>query len=181
MSKIKIAFFHGLESQAVSDKTAFLHNNFDDVYAPPMDYQRNAHLFEQVLEEVKKREITLLVGSSMGGWVAYCISTLTGIPALIFNPAVHSRSINLSTQTGSKTAKHTIVLGVNDDVINPEKTVEYFKTSGIGQNKIFYEQNGHRTPVSVFKKWIEYAVNKMHESEMKTFVEWLNETPPIQK
>lgn len=181
MSNIKIAFFHGLESPAVSDKTEFLNANFDDVYAPPMDYQRNANLFEQVLKEVKERKISLLVGSSMGGYFAYCISTLTGIPALLFNPAVHSRSINPPVRMGTHSAKLTIVLGINDDVILPGKTVEFFKTEGIGNSVIMYEQNDHRTPIYIFKKWIEKMTKNLHESEMKTFVEWLKETPSIQK
>ena len=83
---MRVAFFHGLESPAISDKTVALEKLFDYVYDPAMDY-KDSGLFNKVLAEVKKQKIDLLIGSSMGGWFAYCISTLTGIPTLLFNPA----------------------------------------------------------------------------------------------
>jgi len=164
---MNVAFFHGLESPAISDKTEYLDSAFTDVYAPEMNYNKPG-LFEEVLAEVKKRKIDLLVGSSMGGWFAYCISTLTGIPTVLFNPAVHSRSIEPSVFRGSSRANHVVVLGRRDDVIDPQKTKNWFKTDGVGNFTYHMEPNGHRTPVSIFRKYV--SVNESRIMLFEQFV-----------
>ena len=77
MSINRVAFFHGMESKPVSEKNKVLESEFSFVYAPPMNY-RDPSLFRAVLNQVKESNIELLIGSSMGGWFAYCISSLTG-------------------------------------------------------------------------------------------------------
>ena len=52
---MRVAFFHGLESPPVSDKTEWLDKNYEEVYAPAMDY-RDPGLFDQVLKEIKDRK-----------------------------------------------------------------------------------------------------------------------------
>ena len=163
----KVAFFHGLESPAISDKTEYLDSAFTDVYAPAMDYSK-AGLFEEVLAEVKKRKIDLLVGSSMGGWFAYCISTLTGIPTVLFNPAVHSRALEPNVFRGSSRSNHTVILGRRDDVIDPQKTKNWFKTDGVGNFTDHMEPNGHRTPIGIFRKYV--SVNESRIMLFEQFV-----------
>ena len=108
---MRVAFFHGLESKPHSEKNIELVKHFGEsnVYAPAMDY-RDPNLFETVLKEIKERDIQLLIGSSMGGYFSYCLSTITGIPTLLFNPAVIGRSFDPVTELGNLPAKHTVVL-----------------------------------------------------------------------
>lgn len=166
---MKVAFFHGLESPHKSDKNDSLQNRFDFVYDPSMSYT-DPRLFEKVLSEVKRNKIDLLIGSSMGGWFAYCISTLTGIPTLLFNPAFHSRSMEPKVRIGNQKAKHTVVLGTEDTVIIPMLTQNWISKEGIGSFKIFFESNEHRTPIDVFDKWLDIESNKLNE-------EWSTESP----
>jgi hypothetical protein len=165
----KVAFFHGLESTPVSDKSKAIQTMFEEAYVPAMDY-RKPGLFDEVLEEVKNRKIDLLVGSSMGGWFAYCLSTLTGIPAVLFNPAVQGRSFEPGVRMGSKSANRTIVLGKKDIVIDPDKTIEWFKDNGVGSNKTYWENIGHRTPLNIFKKYIR--MNENHTDKILTLEEY---------
>lgn len=168
-----IAFFHGLESKPGSNKAIWLEDKYD-AYCPAMDY-RQPGLFDKVLQEVKDKKVTLLVGSSMGGWFAYCISTLTGIPTLLFNPAVHSRSINPSVRLGNKKANHTIVLGKKDDIIDPIQTIKWVNENGVGGFEFFYENYGHRTPMNEFRKWVsKYSINENYV--FMTFEQFLNES-----
>jgi hypothetical protein len=173
---MRVAFFHGLESPAVSDKTVALEKLFDYVYDPAMDY-KDQGLFNTVLNEVKKQKIDLLIGSSMGGWFAYCISTLTGIPTLLFNPAVQGRSFDPNVMRGSTNARHTIVFGKSDDLIDPKKSLNWFKSNGVGSFDYNYESNGHRTPIGIFKKWINAMNKPILESSIPSFEVWtlLNE------
>lgn len=155
---MNVAFFHGLESPAVSEKNGVLDSVFTTVYAPPMDY-RDSALFKNILQEVKNRKIDLLIGSSMGGWFAYCISSVTGIPTLLFNPAVQGRSFDPVVNIGSQSSQHTIILGKKDDVVIPEKTQEWLNENSVKSYSISWENMGHRIPINIFKKWC-LKVNK---------------------
>jgi hypothetical protein len=102
----------------------------------------------------KAHVIDLLIGSSMGGYFAYCLSTHLGVKTLLFNPAVHSRSIEPVVIMGSKESTHLVVLGNGDDIIRPELTEEFFNKVG-GTNIIIREDIGHIIPIEVFKNYIK--------------------------
>jgi hypothetical protein len=142
-----------------------------------MEYSK-AGLFDEVLKEVKKRKIDLLVGSSMGGWFAYCISTLTGIPTILFNPAVHSRPMEPEVKRGSTPAKHTVVMGKRDDLIDPQMTKNWFKTNGVGSFNYNIESNGHRTPIGIFKKYLSANESATPMKYVMLFEQWLTEKKP---
>jgi hypothetical protein len=152
---MRAAFFHGLESKPFSEKNQILieHYGEDNVYAPAMDY-RDPWLFDTVLKEIRERDIELLIGSSMGGYFAYCLSTMTGIPTVLFNPAVIGRSFDPVTEQGLISSKHRVILGVNDDVIDPIKSTDYFMRHGIGEFEYYKEDIGHRIPREVFIRWV---------------------------
>jgi len=175
MENTRIAFFHGLESQAVSDKTAYLNENFNNVYAPPMDYKDPA-LFTQVLAQVRSKRIDLLIGSSMGGYFAYCISTLTGIPTIQFNPAITGRSMEPKVSFGKAASNHIVVLGKNDDVIDPHNTIKWFKENGKGNFSFNWESNGHRTPLDIFKKYVNSFTHQKESDGLVDFTDWLKIT-----
>jgi hypothetical protein len=168
---MRVAFFHGLESKPNSEKNTILNKTFDYVYAPAMDY-RNGSLFDTVLQGVKDNNIELLIGSSMGGYFAYCISTLTGIPAILFNPAVVDRSFNPVARTGNQRAHHTVIYGESDDVISPEKSQEWFKKNGVGTFKYYWENIGHKIPPHVFRKYITI---KESDGSLKLYEDWLSQ------
>jgi hypothetical protein len=179
---MRVAFFHGLESAPHSEKNVALDSLFDFVYAPPMDYTDKG-LFDRVLKEVQSNNVELLIGSSMGGWFAYCISTITGIPTLIFNPAVQGRSMEPKIKQGSKRVKHTVILGRKDDVIDPHKSIDWFDKNGIGTFVYNWESNAHRIPINVFTKWITNMKPKMkikYLHEMNSVKEeWATDAPGI--
>ncbi len=153
MSIRRVAFFHGLESQPVSEKNVVLDSEFDFVYAPPMNYS-DPVLFESVVKGVIEHKVDLLIGSSMGGWFAYCISTLTGIPTLLFNPGFHSRSMDPTVTIGSMQANHTVILGRRDTVIDPNKSIGWLSENKVGCT-VHYEKIGHRIPIDVFEGWVK--------------------------
>jgi predicted esterase YcpF (UPF0227 family) len=151
-----ITFFHGLESSSISRKSIYLNKNYD-AWCPVMDYTQT-ELFDKVLNEVTQRKTSLLIGSSMGGWFAYCISTLTGIPTLLFNPALQGRTIEPQVKMGKKEVKHVLILGEKDDIIKPEQTLTWIKHKGIGTFEHHFEDYGHRTPIDKFAYWAENLV-----------------------
>lgn len=166
---MKIAFFHGLESPPISEKNEVLKKYFKNIYAPHMLYG-SSNCFEKTLKEVESQKPDLLIGSSMGGWFAYCISTLTGIPTLLFNPAFHSRKMDPVIRVGRKKSIHTVVLGAQDNVISASDTREWIKKEGIGHFSIYNEKMGHRIPIEIFEKWILEIDFRLNE-------EWSTESP----
>lgn len=151
---MRVAFFHGLESPSVSDKSEFLQENFEEAYCPPMNY-KNPKLFEEVYQEIKRRRIEVLMGSSMGGWFAYCYSTLTGLPTIIFNPALQGRSFDPIVRLGEKIApEHRIILGKNDKVILPERTIDWLSVNKVENYHIYFVESEHRVPIEIFSKWV---------------------------
>jgi len=160
-------FFHGLESSSKSDKADWLIKNYN-AYCPDMDYS-SPRIFEDMYNEVLRINPRILIGSSMGGWFAYCMSTLTGIRTLLMNPAMHSRSMETKITLGHTPAHHTVILGKNDDVIDPTKTKAWIRKNGIGEFTIHMENNSHRTPLPIMQKYVESAINE----------EWSTESPGV--
>jgi len=155
---MKAAFFHGLESNGVSqDKMTILNRYFSEVYAPTLDY-RNPNTFRDCLKYAEMEFPDLLIGSSMGGWMTYCISTITGIPMLLFNPAFHSRAMEIPYKLGNKKAPCTIILGKNDITISPLKTIEWLKDNKIHADVRMVDME-HRIIANVFDASISYVVN----------------------
>jgi hypothetical protein len=116
-----------------------------------MDY-KDPEIFNRVLKHLQENPVDLLIGSSMGGYFAYCLSTILGTRTLLFNPAVHSRPLEPIVQLGGKESNHLIVLGNTDTIITPKETELFFNdVSGVN---IIREDIGHTVPIEVFKKYI---------------------------
>lgn len=155
---MRVAYLHGLEAPHKTVKNKYLAETFEFVYDPPMNY-RDLGLFGTVLQGVKEHNIDLIIGSSMGGYFAHRLSTITGIPVLLFNPAVVDRSFNPVTHMGVERAEHTIVLGAQDDVISPLKSLDYFKSWGANPDLIYIENKmKHRNPLEIFQKYVNNFV-----------------------
>jgi hypothetical protein len=149
----KILYLHGLESSNVCDKVDFLKENAI-VLAPSIDY-RKPNIEIEFLHMVEMFQPDLIIGSSMGGHVALMLGNYYDIEVIAFNPAIHSRPIEpelsrLEARDPRVNFQPLIVLGLEDDVINPLITKE------ILDDALFYcdieevENMGHRVPFDVF-------------------------------
>jgi uncharacterized protein len=151
--KKRILYLHGLESSNVCEKVDFLRERAD-VLAPSIDYN-NPNLENELMYMVFSFEPDLIIGSSMGGHVGLMLANYYNIDAIVFNPAIHSRPIELKLERlearePSFNFQPVVVLGLEDDVINPLITKE------ILDDALFYcdieevEGLGHRIPFDVF-------------------------------
>ena len=141
----KILYLHGLESESGGPKVSFLAEK-GMVYAPEMNYESlNLHEFIHTLGIPD-----LIIGSSMGGYVADIIGSRLGVDVLLFNPALHSRKIDVNHEYSNNTYKRTIILGTEDDVVDPELTKKLWSVHGNVAIIDEVEGMGHRTPLDVF-------------------------------
>lgn len=149
----KILYLHGLESSNVCDKVDFMRERAN-VLAPSIDYSKS-NIEEELMYIVESFQPDVIIGSSMGGHCALMLANYYNIECIVFNPAIHSRSIEpnldrLEAKDPNFNFQPVVVLGLEDDVINPLITKE------ILDDALFYcdieeiEGLGHRIPFDVF-------------------------------
>lgn len=149
----RILFLHGLESSNVCNKTNFLRRRCI-LNAPSINYSSSS-LEEDLMYVVESFKPDLIIGSSMGGHVGLMLANYYNIDAIVFNPAIHSRPIEpklerLEAREPNFNFQPVVVLGLEDDVINPLITKE------ILDDALFYcdieevEDLGHRIPIDAF-------------------------------
>ena len=141
----KIVYLHGLESEQGGTKVSFLATK-GTVYAPAMDYETLD--LDEFIHTLGMPD--LIIGSSMGGYVADIIGSRLGSDVLLFNPALHSREIDPEYEYYNNGYIRTIVLGTEDNVINPELTKKLWSIHGNEAEYDEIEGMGHRTPLDVF-------------------------------
>ena len=159
----KVLYLHGLESKQGGPKVDFLAKEFC-VYAPEMDY-KDPMLQNWVDFVMRQFNPDLIIGSSMGGYVADILAEKYGKPAILFNPALHNRSFEPAIQplvAGEEAdlqEKKVVVLGKEDEVIPPYITKIMFENNF--NYKIVLEEMGHQTPLNIFIDTINRYKNEM--------------------
>lgn len=145
---MKIWYLHGLESDPGGPKVDFLNEVADEVFAPAMDYTNHKAFGELYRKVTKEGKPDFIIGSSMGGYFADAIASHFGIEVLLFNPALHSRSIEVNLPYGETNWDRNFVVGTDDDVIDPKATRVY---KDLAKSWTEIEGMGHRTTLNVFK------------------------------
>lgn len=156
----RVLYLHGLESKPGGSKVKYLNDRFM-CYAPAMDYDNN-ELFEEMIDLCADEEFDLIIGSSMGGYFAHQLAThFEDTEVMLFNPAVHSRSFEpYGVTNGEFSVNGHVVLGLEDDVINPTETYNMVASDAFydGLSVIPVEKMGHRIPLDVFVDIMERFV-----------------------
>ena len=169
----RILFLHGLESKANCDKVGFLRSLGHIVTSPKMNY-REDNCYNNLKTLVRYNTYDVIIGSSMGGWVAWNLGKDLGIPVLLLNPAVHSRSIDIDIEPvrESKASKVFLAIGLADDIIDPDTTIDWLNKHDKldwNMNNTYKAIYGHRTSVERFIDiWVHFekdieAANELQE------------------
>ena len=159
----KVLYLHGLESKQGGPKVDFLTKEFC-VYAPEMDY-KDPMLQNWVDFVMRQFQPDLIIGSSMGGYVADFLAQKYGVPAILFNPAVHNRSFEpaieplIEGEQANLQQKKIVVLGKNDEVIPPYMAQIMFENNRY--YKIVLEEMAHQTPLNIFIDTINNYKNEL--------------------
>ena len=146
-------YLHGLESSNVCDKVDFLKERAI-VLAPSIDY-RKSNIEEELMYMVESFQPDLIIGSSMGGFMGMALANRYNIKCIAFNPAIHSRPIepNLPSLQHDDVRfgfSPIVVLGLEDDVIDPAKSEDLLEQMDIECEIERVEGLGHRIPFNVF-------------------------------
>lgn len=151
---MNILYLHGLMSSNKSQKTEWL-NEEHVVHNPVLNYKEDSKTIFKDLELLcKENNINIIIGSSMGGYLGFHLSNKFNIPSLLFNPSLEKNNIvkpEITDIVENSNILHTVILGKNDDVVIPEKTIKFLESKRVNFVH-FFESNGHRTPLNIFKK-----------------------------
>ena len=157
----KVLYLHGLESNQGGPKVEFLSGKAS-VHAPAMEYKTNNWTLDKLIDLINKCNPDLIIGSSMGGYFADRLGGRTGTDVVLFNPALHSRSISIYITRGDEKYNRHIALGLKDEVIDPETTMSMLQdTEAVNTTTVSqYSNMGHRTSYEVFVKEVSrYLLN----------------------
>lgn len=162
---MNILYIHGLDSKLSAEKKAVL-EKYGKVYAPDLDYYTDTNAIKTILEYYPEVEINTVIGSSMGGFAGYHVANALNRPALLFNPALVKRSVpqNIPEDLNSYNNLKQIVLGQQDDVVNPADTLK-FLSENFNPVTDFYlrlvPRNGHNIPVPLFEEEVSSFFSKL--------------------
>ncbi|MEZ4912275.1 MAG: YqiA/YcfP family alpha/beta fold hydrolase [Saprospiraceae bacterium] len=159
----KTLYIHGLDGFLSEEKRAIL-STYTKVFAPIMDYRVNSAAYYNLLSIAKEGKVDIIIGTSMGGCMAYHLSFHLGLPALLFNPALPFRSvdIDLPTQDQIRASYLRVVIGGQDDIIDPLQNIVWLATHEKGDMDIRWRNTlGHRIPTDVFEEEVGVFFNKI--------------------
>jgi predicted esterase YcpF (UPF0227 family) len=145
---MNVWYLHGLESAVGGPKVDFLNSVAESVFAPKMVYS-NPNMFKALLATAKINKPDLIIGSSMGGYFADALGSHLDVEVILFNPALHSRSMEPEGVTyGETNWERNFVVGTEDDIIDPKATRVY---KDLAKSWTEIQGMGHRTDLNVFK------------------------------
>jgi len=159
----KVLYLHGLESKQGGPKVDFLADEFI-VHAPKIDY-KDPTIQNQLDFVMRQLQPDLIIGSSMGGYVADILAQKYGISAILFNPAVHNRSFDpaieplIEGEQADLQKKKIVVLGKNDEVIPPYITQIMFENNRYYE--VVFEEMAHQVPLPIFIDIIDNYKNEL--------------------
>ena len=177
-----IVFLHGLESSSNGEKADFLKANFPNTFIPDLKYREvdPKILFDSIYNQLVGQNIKLIIGSSMGGYLGYCLCKKLGVRGLLFNPALASNSLGIQFDKGQLKPHLDIVIGQFDKVVNPQLTIDWLiENEDPTTYSLFYEGIEHRIPIDVFTKHtLKLTSNNM--TILKTYEQFINEAETAQ-
>jgi uncharacterized protein len=154
---MNVLYLHGLDGSLSTEKAETLNFYAKKLIAPQINY-RTDDLDALISNIFKNEEIGLVVGNSLGGYVAYHIACQYNIHCLLFNPALKIRTVNpkfsTSTAYGSYSSLMQVVLGGRDRVVSAASTISFLTAKDNASNIIFsyYPTLEHRIDDYVFSE-----------------------------
>ena len=159
---MKITYLHGLESNNLGIKNDWL-KTYSELFDPYINY-KESKVYQSLKKQIADFKTDIIIGSSMGGFFGYEIAKELNINAILFNPALHSRSMT-PDMTGYQKGQYKpiiyFVFGQNDEVINPTDTIKLINNDEYKEKDYIILNHGHQTPYEIFKQEIiNFTENK---------------------
>lgn len=165
---LKTLYIHGLDSFPVPEKTEILKNAGLDVVAPHLDYRKQTDAYQIVKSLAIENQVKFVIGSSLGGYVAFWLAEDLGIPCLLYNPAMTYQRLfgkYLPPIAHRLCQERYVVIGSMDETVNPIKNRKFFQkldTTDCHQRVIVCEWLSHQIDFKTFEETVCWAL-KSHQ------------------
>lgn len=136
---MKAIYIHGWQSSPNSEKVEILEEAGLKVVAPKIDYEaEQGMVYPRIKKLVIEEQVDVLIGSSMGGFVAYWLARELNKPALLFNPALYFETMKpfIPKLESPFTPPLYICSGEKDETVLPSLLKEYFDKEHSGDDQI---------------------------------------------
>lgn len=156
---MNVLYLHGLDGELSVEKEEIL-EKYAKVIAPNLCYRSNNKIVEFLFEKYSDKNIDIIIGSSMGGYAGYFLSSMLKKPGLFFNPALPYRNVVqfLPRFDMSYSSFKKIIIGKQDDTIDATCNLNFLmNTLPVDANtKIaIINKLEHRIPIQIFKEEID--------------------------
>ena len=152
---MNILYLHGLNGSLSEEKRKIL-LTYGNVESPSIKYEFDDNSIENLRRHFLDKDVDVVIGSSMGGFVGYYLSISFQRLALLFNPALVSRSVfqKVPVYNNPNRSFKRLVLGAQDTVVDPRGTLE-FLAKRVKDNTDYHialrQDLAHRIPLEIFK------------------------------
>ena len=162
---MKTLYIHGLDSHPVPEKLEILKQHNLQVVALHIDYRNEAGVYQTLRKFAIDENVEFLVGSSLGGFIAYWLGEDLGLPVLLFNPAMSYKELNeyMPEISNRLCPARFVVIGAFDDTVDPDA------------NKLFFRENDHERCYQrmLVCDWLSHQIDFISFEEM---VSWAHKS-----
>jgi esterase/lipase len=162
---MKVLFFHGLGGSLQEDKRNIIVNVLGKkrtvVNSPELDYEdianKGVDLIGAFDSYVGVWKPDVIIGNSMGGFLAFHIANKFSIPCFLTNPALPETTLSYSwfgknLQKIKNPKLNYFVLGALDQVVEFNSNLNYINNLNLKNSKIsISEKEGHSMSMKTFK------------------------------
>ncbi|MCF8366093.1 MAG: hypothetical protein K9H16_09940 [Bacteroidales bacterium] len=161
---MKTLYIHGLDSHPVPEKLDILEKAGLEVVALHINYRTENKAYHILKKYAEEQAVEFLVGSSLGGYIAYWLAQDLGLPCLLFNPAMSYRDSldeHLPEIINRLCPARFVVIGAFDDIVEPEDSINYFRDQDDGecyQRVLVCEWLEHQIDFNSFEELLCWAL-----------------------
>jgi hypothetical protein len=148
-----VLLLHGLDGTIDSEQLDILNRYDIEAVALGLDYRKY-----NVWSLLNKINPDIVIGHSLGGYLAYHLSNVKRIPALLLMPDFGKEMEQLqAVPTGEMFVKNKIALiGTNDNDV--DKNLQKSTLKGV---TLYYENVDHDVPAPLFEKYVKVLFDEV--------------------
>lgn len=164
---MKTLYIHGLDSFPVPTKKQIMKDAGLSVVALHINYREQLAVYETLKDTAIRKKVKFIIGSSLGGYLAYWLAEDLGLPCLLFNPAMIYDDVfysKIPTIDDPKCTSRYVVLGAKDKSLKPKDTLKFLKKHNRGnlnQQVVTCDWLGHQIDFKTFDEMVNWAVHSL--------------------
>lgn len=167
VKKLNTLYIHGLDSSPSPEKLQIMEDRGLETYTLHLNYREEDDIYVALKRYAVSKQIEFVIGSSMGGFLAYWLAEELGIPCLLFNPALNIKILKnkFPLIESLYCPARFVVLGAKDDVINPEENINYLRNKNrenLVQKIITCEWLGHQVDHQTFDEMLGWSLENIN-------------------